>query len=678
MSTDESSDDDTGPALPPPPSSAAASSKRPRASDTTTTATSTMHSITNTTNTTTKSVATSASNHQNGIAPPSKKTRHHNHRINPLLAARLPTADMYETSYMHRAQVTHVVATSKTDFVVTASAEGFVKFWKKVPEGIEFIKGYHAHQKEVVGLSLSPDGRRLCSVGLDSTLKFYDVLNFDMTRVIDLDFIPSTCVWISRSGDAEHTVAVADKNTGSIHVWSTNDWSTSAPCLTVRVHRKTPVIAICPNLKNGHVVSVDARGIIEYWSILDRSGKFPYKSVKFTSKMETDLLSLARSKVVPLCMATSPDGHYFSIACNDGATRVFHYRTGKIRRVLSAAVAETPDDGNDGNDGSDSNESGNASAHAKRRAMEEEVSSRLDLQTQSLLYDDSGDFLLRTTLNGIDIIHVASTKIIKTLGEFEETERFVNIALYQGVPKVSSQRAASKNKGKTIDRSAPELDPTIIATSIGNSGKCRFFLFTKREPAEDGKRDVFNEKPTSSTLLSAEHSSSGASSSTDATNTAASADKVTIHTTMGDITVDLYRTECPRTVENFCTHSKNEYYNNVIFHRVIKNFMLQTGDPRGNGTGGESIWGGTFDNEIHPLLKHEAPGILSMANAGPGTNGSQFFITTVPCEWLDGKHTVFGKVKEGMDVVRAIENVATTGDDKPLDDVRIVSMTVGR
>ena len=121
---------------------------------------------------------------------------------------------------------------------------------------------------------------------------------------------------------------------------------------------------------------------------------------------------------------------------------------------------------------------------------------------------------------------------------------------------------------------------------------------------------------------------------------------------------------------------KNGYYNNVIFHRVIKNFMLQTGDPKGNGTGGESIWGGNFDDEIHPLLKHDSPGMLAMANAGPGTNGSQFFITTVPCEWLDGKHTVFGKVKLGMDVVRAIENVPTKKDDKPITDVRIVSMSV--
>ena len=650
MSDSESSDDDTGPSMPPP-SSNNMPPPPPQSSTTN-----------NTTNPSKRPRSGPSSN-----APSSKKSRQQNIPINPLLAARIPTADMYETSYMHRDQVTHVVATSKTDFIITASAEGFVKFWKKVPHGIEFVKGYHAHAKNVVGLDLSPDGRRLCSVGADNTLKFYDVLNFDMTRVIDLKFTPSTCTWISRSGDAEHTVAVADADSGAIHVWSTNDWSSTDPCLIVRAHGKTPVVAMCPNTKNGHVISVDQRGIIEYWKVKDRSGNFPSKSVKFKSKMDTDLLSMARSKVRPLCMAASPDGNYFAITGNDNATRIFHYRTGKIRRVLNNNNNDDQGDSNDSNDNNDKEA-------AKGRAMEEELASRVDLQSQALAYDDSGEFLIKTTKKGIDVIHVASTKVIRTLGEFEENERFVNVALYQGVPKVGSQRAAAKGAGKAIDRSAPELDATIVATSIGNSGKNRFFLFTKREPKEDGKRDIFNEKPTSA--LNGKNGAATSSSSSDAKSLSTSSDRVTIHTTLGDVTVTLFRNECPRTVENFCTHGKNGYYNNVIFHRVIKNFMLQTGDPKGNGTGGESIWGGNFDDEIHPLLKHDSPGMLAMANAGPGTNGSQFFITTVPCEWLDGKHTVFGKVKLGMDVVRAIENVPTKKDDKPITDVRIVSMSV--
>lgn len=178
---------------------------------------------------------------------------------------------------------------------------------------------------------------------------------------------------------------------------------------------------------------------------------------------------------------------------------------------------------------------------------------------------------------------------------------------------------------------------------------------------------------------------------------------VTVHTNQGDFTLELFPEVAPKTVENFVTHAKNGYYDGVIFHRVIEDFMIQGGDPTGTGMGGESIYGRTFEDEFSREA-FNLYGTLSMANAGPNTNGSQFFIVTakqVPAQmlkqlkdggwpeeiveeyakvggtpWLDHRHTVFGRVIEGMDVVLKIEGVKRNAQDRPLEDVVIESMDV--
>ena len=187
----------------------------------------------------------------------------------------------------------------------------------------------------------------------------------------------------------------------------------------------------------------------------------------------------------------------------------------------------------------------------------------------------------------------------------------------------------------------------------------------------------------------------------------ASGDTVaTIKTNLGDIKVLFFPEAAPKAVENFTTHAKNGYYNGIIFHRVIPDFMIQGGDPTGTGMGGESIWGSSFKDEFHPDY-HNIRGSLSMANAGPGTNGSQFFIVQAkevdpglishmeqlsdrgfPTEcvedykalggtpWLDFKHTVFGQVYDGMDVVDTIATVKTGFGDKPVEPVVILGIDV--
>ena len=178
-----------------------------------------------------------------------------------------------------------------------------------------------------------------------------------------------------------------------------------------------------------------------------------------------------------------------------------------------------------------------------------------------------------------------------------------------------------------------------------------------------------------------------------------------MHTNMGDIKIKLFKDITVKTVENFVAHAKNGYYNGLIFHRVIKDFMIQGGDPTGTGCGGESIWGESFKDEFSVEL-HNLRGALCMANAGPNTNGSQFFIVQakeVPANmisqmeampdsfppetvtaykemggtpWLDFRHTVFGQVFEGMETVDAIASVKTGAADKPVSDVKIETIEI--
>ena len=178
---------------------------------------------------------------------------------------------------------------------------------------------------------------------------------------------------------------------------------------------------------------------------------------------------------------------------------------------------------------------------------------------------------------------------------------------------------------------------------------------------------------------------------------------VEMNTTLGVVKIKLFPEHAPKTVENFLGHAKSGYYNGIIFHRVITDFMIQGGDPTGTGMGGQSIWGDSFEDEFNENL-FNLRGALSMANAGPNTNGSQFFIVQMehtpnnmiaqleqakyPTEiieayaknggtpWLDFKHTVFGHVVEGMDIVDNIANVEKDMRDKPLEDVKIESITI--
>ena len=573
----------------------------------------------------------------------------------------MPCAAMYEKSYMHRDDVTCVAVTPGTDFFITGSEDGHLKFWKKRYEGVEFVKHFRSHVGPVVGLSTSADGLYCATIGHDNSAKIYDVVNFDMTLMLRLPFTPMACEFVYKKGEAQQKLAVADSS-GKIFIYDTASAS-SEPVKILETHRSA-VRVMKYNPTKQVVISADDKGVIEYWSPVDY--EFPQESVSFRFKLDTDLFSLAKAKTKALSLEISPDGSQFTTTGPDRKVRVFRFESGKLRYVID----ESLESANDAQRSGDSKYTLEDIDFGRRIAVDRELGRELTDTTvghPNAIFDESGNFILYATLLGIKVVNLVTNKCVRIIGKVENTERFARLAMFQGVPQKDKR---SRGSGKDI-KMAVEKDPTLVCSAFKKS---RLYLFTGREPedgddATGGSRDVFNEKP-------AAHDSMVVAAGSNEVN-ASSARSCVLHTTVGDIHIKLFPDECPKTLENFSTHCRNKYYDNLIFHRVIKGFMLQTGDPLGDGTGGTSIWGGEFGDEITRDLRHDRPYTVSMANAGQNTNGSQFFITTVATPWLDGKHTVFGRVTKGADVVHAIEKTKTDKNDKPAVDIKIQSVTLG-
>ncbi|XP_065834118.1 peptidylprolyl isomerase domain and WD repeat-containing protein 1-like [Oscarella lobularis] len=572
----------------------------------------------------------------------------------------LPTAKMYEISYMHRDVITHVEVT-KTDFIVTASCDGHVKFWKKQETGIEFVKHFRAHLGSVEGLCASADGLLTATISSDKALKVFDVINFDMINMFKLNFVPNCCEWIYPPGAPIAALAVSQKTEPIIQIYDGRGGN--APIHTLETLHSRPCQFIKYNSVYDTVVSGDSMGMIEYWTGPTGDYKFP-SHVHFEFKTDTDLYDFAKAKATPISLSFSPNGELFVAMATDRKVRVFRFLTGKAYRVFDESLAMYQEI-------QKTNAVLQDMEFNRRIATEKELNKALrdQMALSTAVFDDSGNFILYPTMLGIKVVNLYTNKCVRMIGK-EESVRFLQLSLYQG--KLSRSSAALTMEMQASDNPGlqqAQADPTLFCTALK---KNRFYLLTQREPDHDAKgagaeRDVFNEKPTKEEQMAA----------TSATAEKRVSDSAVMHTTLGDIHLKLFPKECPKTVENFCVHSREGYYNSNIFHRVIKGFMIQTGDPKGDGTGGESIWGHDFEDEFDRNLRHDRPYTLSMANAGPNTNGAQFFITVVPTPWLDNKHTVFGRVTAGMEVAHKISQVKTNPrSDRPYEEVRLVNITI--
>ncbi|PGG99847.1 hypothetical protein AJ79_08399 [Helicocarpus griseus UAMH5409] len=566
----------------------------------------------------------------------------------------LPVSPRYSKSLMHKDQLSFVTLTPHTDFLITSSIDGVVKFWKKMPVGVEFVKEFRSHVGELKGVSVSPDGRSYATVGADKSVKIFDVITFDLLAILTLDYVPRCVCWVHRRGASLPLLAVSSESSSSIYIYDGRG-ENSRPIHTLTSIHRSPLVAMAFNDPYDCVVSADETGMIEYWR---PSAPFEKPDSVFELKSSTNLFVFKKSKSVPCSITISPSGHQFAtFSFPDRQVRVFDFPTAKLYRSYDESITTL----------TEMQQAGTALykleevEFGRRIAVEKGLENPATMPKINVVFDESGHFVMYGSIMGIKCINTFTNRVVRVFGK-DEPFRALNLAIYQGQPQkkgvVTVSMAASANP---LLQEAEERDPMLVSTGFA---KVRFYLFTNETDVSKSTRDVQNEKPVGTREEAAAGAAKPAESGTSAV----------LHTTLGDIHLRLFPSAAPKTVENFVTHARNGYYNNTIFHRVIRKFMIQAGDPLGDGTGGESIWGGEFEDEFS-TLRHDKPYTLSMANAGPNTNGSQFFITTEKTPWLDGKHTIFGRAVKGLDVVHKIENVKTY-KEKPEDDVKIVSISV--
>ncbi|KAI0346034.1 peptidyl-prolyl cis-trans isomerase [Trametopsis cervina] len=595
----------------------------------------------------------------------------------------LPSADRYSKSFMHRDVINFVVMT-RTEFLITTSVDGHLKLWKKQEQGIEFVKHYRAHLAPVVAVSASADGQLFASVAEDGSAKVFDVINFGasplpshlyMINMIKLGFTPGTCCWVHRRGEAQGLLAISEKSTGVIRLYDGR--GDGQPLETIDKLHRAPVHIMTYSDRFDTVISADESGFIEYWRPtepfeLPRNvpGLWSYKST-------TDLYEFKKSKSIPTCITLSPDSSSFvTFSLPDRQIRVFSTLSGKLTRRYDESLAAIQE----------MQQAGTAvyrvedMEFGRRLAMERELElpgpdGRVPGMWINAVWDESGAFVLYPTLLGIKVVNTVTNRVVRLLGK-DETVRWLGLTLYQGAPaKKGFSSAAAVASANPLLAEKAVRDPTLVCSGYKRQ---RFYMLTRTEPEyvifypddKSGDRDIFNERPTR------EEQTVASAAPTARTGPSPLANSATIHTDVGDIHMRLFPQQAPKAVENFVGHARSGYYEGVIFHRVIPKFMIQTGDPLGDGTGGTSIWGHEFEDEFSDDLKHDRPYTVSMANAGPGTNGSQFFITTNATPWLDKKHTIFGRVLTGLEVVHMIENAKTNKVDKPYEDIKIVNIDV--
>ena len=562
----------------------------------------------------------------------------------------LPSVDYYERSFMHKDLITEVQSSNIKNLIISISDDGVLKMWKKAFMLVDYIKTFKAHNGTINCAKFSSDHENFFTTSIfDLTVKVFDLNLFDIQKIIKLESGITRFVAIKSGTDYSDRIIGFSTNFELVEI--------SEQKKTQKMKNKLVDILLVEN--HSMIITLDESSFIEYLDV--DSWQFVTKKtnrVEFNSKFETDLFRFQKAKLgKPISMGKSNSGRLFWVITDSLIVNVFNTKSAKIITEINMVSDEVKDL-------LTKFTSIDKTEFSKKAKVEEEFLEKLKSdfkQKIKLDFDESETLLIFPTSFGIAIFDITQGVFCRLVGSREKLDLTVGICVFQG-EKFSNNKGVIGSGG--VSSQMKESDPLILSWCFK---KQKFCLYSKRQPevevkkGESNPRDITNEKVRNL-------NEKGHKQATVSINQGVS--KVVISTTLGDIHVKLFPQFAPRAVENFVTHAKKGYYDNCLFHRVVKGY-IQGGDPLNDGTGGVSIWGGEFEDEFSTELTHDKPFTLSMANSGPDTNGSQFFITTIQSPWLDKRHTVFGRAYKGTEVVTEIESLKTDNFEKPLLDVRI-------
>lgn len=571
---------------------------------------------------------------------------------------RLPSSDAYYRSYMHQDCVQFVSVSPQYNFFISMSVDGVIKFWHRDSttagnSELEFVKKIPTKFGAFTSFSVSYDGKYIATGFKHGKVCIFDISSFDLVNEFDYKCPDSVIVcFFHDPGVPNYLLGVTfSENTDILIVDILHPVNENhpipEPLKTFSRKNSKPITTMNFLESTKCAISVDEDGVIEFWDYSVGSPKFDYESV-----FDTDLFYLVDKQLKAISIAVSRQNEYFAICCSDWSVLIYDIHSGKIVLTIPDDMpsslpiikkSESTDDPEKINSGENKVE--------LYGLQQDDYDSRVLIERQyresnsffCVDFDDTGHIVCFPSMFGLKFFSIQTGNILRMIGKSEKSDRFNSVSLLQ-------------------NDTTNEM-PMAILTSFD---KHRIYLFTTKPP-ESSKRDVQNEK-------SAEKVSKSIRVKKVAPTKLPTI--ATLHTTMGSIKFEMYPEECPLTVENFVTHAKRGYFDNIKIHRVVRDFCIQTGDPTGTGIGGESVWGKKFEDEI---LKDghtfDEPGMVGMANSGPNTNASQFFLTTQSAPHLNGYHTCWGKVIDGMDILKQIELVPVDLHNHPITEIKLASVT---